>query len=499
VTESGSRRAVAFLTALLALVPIALAGWRLAGHDRWITAPRHLQWLAADGRPLDDRGNREAEESCGADIHVKLVTDGSRAWAVCDAALVAFDLARGTARPAYPVPRDLKREWMEGLLPTEDGSRIAMVWRTVPPERLVLGVAGPEGWVRAPASLAGPGVDLRLLGMSWRDGALDVVADQGPAPTPTEGAPAAVIVSVLPDGTTRQRTVMPESLACGPYCRVAFAYRRPGARAWRFLVQRAGSDDWDVEENGAHEVAAAPHDLLLLGALGLTRTGILRDPMALRVELQPDGSFGALPAAPAAAGGAPLLSSFHRRDGGRVAVVPQWFLQGEGAFLHDLGGRAVRTRRVSVADEGAAIPGDAEYTAVADVTDPSHPVESYVATAHDCPSLSQGTFVPRGDGGWWLVDPAGCHVALDASLHRADPWGVVDHLRMRGSSYVAWREPSHAASLAWVLFGLPVALAAAIVVARIRRRPPRGPLLAAAWVYAASAAVLLVRVWPLLR
>jgi len=95
--------------------------------------------------------------------------------------------------------------------------------------------------------------------------------------------------------------------------------------------------------------------------------------------------------------------------------------------------------------------------------------------------VNELAILPRHAGGVWLVAPeSGAYVAVEDG-RRADPLGVVEHLRRR-RPWGAADDRDGEKQLAFLLFGLPVmsgiAAGCALMLSRRGRRPRRKVMLA---------------------
>src|SRR5215467_334883 len=383
------RRLPWVLSLFVALVPLTFALYRLWQHDGWVTAARHVTWVDAGGKVLAE------PPICGADIVLRMFADRGRLWVVCEGSYGSVDPTRATGKLAWAIPPALKQHWAVGLLPAESGE-LALVW-LVEGGPLALGVAGESGWVRGPMALPGQGNDTQLLGMSWTGTTLEVVVLPGTPGHSFERSTAPIVFTSRPDGSTAERTIPREAIRCAQYCHPIGAYHRSGSSVWRFFLFRAGGTDVDIGEDGSDEVPlpAAANAEGDMRDVDRTLTGNVDAWLGVKAELLADGRFGPGPTLPVNVAPDNLGAPFLRRGAGRAVIVPRWYLGATSGFLQRVEDRTVVTNRVTFKDPSAAIPDDAEYSIVRDVTDPIHPRESTVATAHDCTSLDAGMLVPR--------------------------------------------------------------------------------------------------------
>jgi hypothetical protein len=471
---------------VLAGAGISVAGWvRALGLDGASTGPRQLAWFGEHGEPLAE------PPRCGG-LGSFLLRDREWLWTSCDRAgeasggdggdgFARLDLASGTARLSWPVPRELSAGRVRGVLPGPR-DRLALVW-DLGNHHLVAGVIGPDGWsVRAPRALE-PG---DLLGMAWTDegDALEVavVPRTRLHRTTSVRAPNVRRIHIhrLDRREVQVRSIATARLcvALGGMCTAAGAVHSRGR--WRFLVV---SDPEASVPGKTFEVAEGDRRLRRVSErrveredLDLTMAGVLTDGATQRYV--PGAGLSRL-AEPTAAHG------WLEIDGGRVYSARRHPLAFGIGAVHVLGARQIEVRRdetrLVVRDRGA--PAGEERT---------------VARAGAGQLAESGTMVPRS-AGVWLVDGAGSYVTLDAELRREDPLSLREHLGRGGSRLARADERGHERRLAWVLFGLPISVAAGGVlefVARPARVRPLAFLVAFAVAYLVSAVVCLAMVWP---
>ncbi len=454
------------------------AGWgRALQWGAFATRMREVAWEDADGLPV--RGASRGP-GCHPDINLVTLGSGPRIYTTCTGgerypggALASVDPARGEGRIAWPMPAELPLIYSEGLLPGDDG--FGYVYRT-PDFTLAVAIAGAEGWRVAPRALPAG----HLMGMAWVGGALEVAIRPDAS---AAGLPPDPVVVRLDGGGWQERSVP----ACAPgqdTCVTMAAQHRDGVWHWfvpQFLLDGQEPQMLDVSEGRVF--AAWPYSYDFHGTTDLTRIGHFIRPrvrgLAL-VELAADGQFLATGAAPDVGyrmtGNYEVVGGVLRHRDAHWDDVAQ-------ARVTTLGARTVSIRK---ATDDALV-----------VADPGIGSAHVVARVASSGTVHQGVFLPRSDGGHWLVNPDGTYIALSEGLERLDPLGLVEHLRQRGS-LLTRDEPRHGLALAWALFGLPLLLFVGAL--RARFSSGRFALSAPALLfYAVTGAVALASVYPLLN
>jgi hypothetical protein len=496
-----SDRRTALVATLLgvaaSLVLAGLASWRILEHGAWVTAARRVQWHDDGGRPIA-RGPAGEHWWCGSDPHMRMIVDAGRVWLRCTtsdgarSSLGLVDVAHGTGQLRWLLPR--AAGLLQGLLPVDGG--LAFVWRGRPAtgddEVLTLAIAGVEGWLLDPVELPRG----ELLGMGVVDATLELAVVSADADlkaydvsiwrVPTTGDPVMRSVAVdCPRDAARDWQLS---------CELVGGYVHATEGAWRFVVDGGVRGPVSLREDGSE----VPITAFPFGWTGATHRMRELDFIAAGVVLVPPFS-----------GPVARLGLDERIEHAEPSVHPHVYLLREGGVAVERARSWLdRSRRVHPVDDGyvaltpvladrRVAPPDAswdtfEYLSVGN----ERGSETMVARTSECSQLANGVPVALGDG-YVVLEPGGCYITLDASLRRRDHFGVLDHLRMRGSRYTDWHEPVHAMKLGLVLFGLPLVLLGARVSRRARARP--WVLSAAAWAYALASAACLRSLWPLLR
>lgn len=496
----------AALVGALALA-LALAAWgwvRVLARDGWATGARRVSWTGPDGAPLPADGGL----SCTGDIKLTSLVVGEALWTTCTATgplpgggLAFVEPAAERARAAWPLPDELDLHWTVGALPHAHRPWLAWLFRAGPPARhgLAAAVAGPDGWVVPPTMLA-EGDDASPLGMAWVGERLELALVPTTPDAPYARRTDPLLVALTP-GQAPARRAVPRALLCGDgaTCRPLAAVRGPDGR-WRFLVftWRTGDSQavWRVAEDGRDREPVAAGPVWHESGIDRLAVGLIEHEDAIEGGiLDAAGGLTPRPARPPGDGYAP--GSQLRWDGTRLQRDDVRIDTALPAQLRRVGDRTLVLRwedREAEDDElltAAVVPPGA---AGAPGTVPGQVVAR--TFSFSCGGLYLGTLVPRAAGGHWLATPDGCYVALDAELRRADPLEIGPHLLRRGSVGLGWHEPSHVVFLAWLLFGLPLALGGTALAARLRRRRGARP---AAWLLAGTLVWLAPAAWFALR
>ena len=476
---------VAFGVALAAALALTGWGWlEILQRDEWATGARRVTWLGPDGAPLQgaDGAGAQGGAPCsdGGDTKLSALVVGGSVWTTCarpangPAGLARIDVAEGLGRLAWPVPAELPLVWSVAALPHPDRPWLGYVYRARVDggDALTAAVAGPDGWLAPPAALPG-GTNTRILGLGWAGERFEVALVPTTAADPYGHEAGALVVAIAAGQPPAPRDV-PRGRLCtrGGLCQLLAAARPSPDGPWQFVVDSAPSGEprvtWRVTEDGAVREALPEHPGHALEVDG-TAVGLLDLENAMaRFRLTPDGLLE--PRQPLVdPEGAHLTGGYFHSHAGRLRIDPHRIQISETTIATYLPyGDALAglfyERREAEDDELllSGLGGGVEPVA------PEHVVAR--TFSYSCGSLYRGVLVPRDPGGWWLASPDGCYVALSQDLERADPLGVVEHLLRRGSICIDWREPGHVVHLAWVLFGLPVALLLGAAVARLRRR-----------------------------
>jgi hypothetical protein len=478
---------------LLCLIALSAVGWRLAKKDEWLSAARRMPFVQFDGSVLP-AGLSGPDECQSLDIHFKLVLDGTNVWIPCrnnrgEGALARMDLARKRVDYRWPFP-SWEVRWTVGLLPLPDG-RLATVVRVF--EGLGIAVAGPEGWLLRPQHVYTHPHD-RVLGLGWNRGALEVAL--GSIDTDQRPAWSARIVTLDEDGV-RNRPFT----GCGEECSgIHAAYFGSDAR-WRFLVSQghAPAVSSEVTEDGDRKQLSV--QLASFVDVDRTVSGVTTDLGTSRYRLGRDGRLEPIPPPrPAWLSGDELTSHRFIRDAEHLSQLKLYEI--DGKRLHSAP-PSLYSLTLEKDPDRSGQPGTPTFEDQAlgvtlfDVSLfelKSRKAVTRVARAHECRDLASDGALARVGNEIVVFEPGGCYVTLDENLRRTDAWGLWDHLSMRGSMYLHWKERSHAVKLVWVLLA-PLCVVGAFFA---RKKWPRA-LTALAIAFGLAAIWCGVSLWPLLR
>jgi hypothetical protein len=442
---------------ILSLVPAACGVGLIAQLDAGRTGARVVTWFGPDGErvPRVRAGDPYPFDGCHGDIGLTGLLHGGALWTVCSprdrlsfSALARIDPAAGEAHMRWPFPVALSNEHTVALAPGPDGA-LGVVYRYSNVNGpLAVAVAGPDGWTRAPITLDA-GASSTPLGVAWVGDSLEVVVKGGEDVRAMVNAEPEVI-SVGAEVT--HAPFLSSGAMCEPEhaCSAGVAFRSDG-RWW--VALEGGPRPVNVARDGTRAPSRWPDDnaVMLDAHVDNSVTGVLRRPVLGRLVLGQDGALQEPPADPPPPFEPTAAWSYYDTDAGYLRHRPMWAaVTPTFVTAHSLDGRPV----------ALSVPESDDNLRVIDLGDPAKPRETIVAkaTVYSCGELQAGTFLPRPGGGHFLVSPSGCYLAVGDDLSRADPLDVLEHLRRRGSLGVDWDEPSHALMLAWVLFGLPLAL-----------------------------------------
>lgn len=497
--ETSRPSRIGLALALVVGCALTLLGWTITLGFTGPTGARRVAWYNADGLSLPSGlVYDEGWTGCSGDIHLRTISSGRRVWTTCGQdtnsvphgglAVLDVDARRGVV---MPLPAELPLSWSEAVQPL--GDRLAFVYRVAGSSLLAAGVAAPDGWRTQPVRLPG-GAGTAVIGLAWRDDAVEIVVLPADAEHAYGHRADPVIVRLGPGDARSERTIALTSL-CPPGCEPAvtsLAYLVDGR--WRFLMSWFGdpSGAAEVDEHGVQRPHPLAGTFSLASQVDAAAVGLLGDRMPGGKRLGPDGQL-------VAAEDLAVLSDPAMYIRGDDLTVVDGHLRTQPRGRVD----GVVTRRFgerTIASERRVVDGD-ETLVLTDRSDPAAPPrETTVARIHSfsCGDLGDPVFMPQPGGGHLLVAPNGCYVEVDAADARVDPLELREHLRRRGSIGQDWNEPWYAWMLAWVLFGLPLSLAVGASFHRARTR--RAALsTAAALIYVVSAAYFLVKLSPLLR
>lgn len=458
---------VVFLVALVAvLIPFGYVCLRLAKRSEWLSVPHRMPFVTADGKQLPQ--SLSAPEGCGrGDIAFAMLIDGDKVWIPCKSqegrgGLARMNLSEKRVDYRWQFP-DWKVGWTRGLLPVPNGGLATLVGIE---GGIGAGVAGPDGWQLPPQKLAVDETD-HILALAFRDGALQVAMsriDAGKKPAWTSR-----IVTFASDGV-RSRNVD----VCGEKCGgIHGAYFGADSR-FHFIVSRDYSAlAEDITEDGV--ARATKTKLTSFIELDSTSTGAVGSIFATRYVLDDNGAIVERPPPPVWLHGSVWPSIVFTRSGNRLSRIPTYAsdetrLRGEAPTLY-----ALSYDKGSQQRGAPGTPGFEDETlgfrmfeeSTLDLVEkvPKKPI----ARIHECHSLGTDGMAVRVGDDTVVFDPSGCYVTLDREMRRKDAFGLFEHLRMRGSMYLDWNEPSHAVRLIFVLLAPLLVLGAWLG----RRRFPR--------------------------
>jgi hypothetical protein len=500
----GSDRIALVVLCALSFALIVSAALMVARLDPGRTGARIVRFIGPDGKeiPRDREGERYPFEGCHGDIGFTALVHRGALWTTCGeqdqlsyTALARIDPAAGEARLNWRFPASLPLAHTLAIAPGPNGE-LGIVYRHSGANGpLAAGIAGTKGWQREPVALDA-GASSEVLGAAWVDGAFQVVVRGGSdIRAMLKAEPRVITVGA---GLARS-----PFLSTGPvcpdersWCTPSMAFRRDN-RWW--LVVETGKDAVELSRDGTRRTSAwhLEKPFMLSEKVENSVAALLKRPSLASHVLGPDGALHEPAAGPPAPFEVTYAWNYYDTDAGYLrhrilwaATVP-FFTSAQALGDHVI---------------ALAAPERDENMHVLEITDPKRPRETIVAktTVFSCGELQVGTFLPRPGGGHFLVDPSGCYLALGDDLTRADPLGLLEHLRRRGSIGIDWNERSHAWMLAWVLFGLPLATlitwAVAWLWSRARKREPMPwprRLVWGAGVYVVTAGWMLLRLVPL--
>lgn len=466
---------VAFAAAAIAAAaPPALGLWRIARKEEWVTMPRLARFVGPQG-PVSRVSCQDEDFDFDG-----LIWDGA-IWTSCGGmGLARIDPARGVVELRWPTGLDGHRT--AAFMPGPGGQLAYAYWSRT--GTLFAGVAGPTGWTMEPRRVDRQGDEARMvLGIGWRGDAIELVLARDPRGSDRERG--VFIARLGPPGAVDHR---PQKRAehCPPRVRCRPVGAVLGPAGWRVLVWRGfdGADIIAVAENGRETFAGVgSHDEA--GEIDVSIQGIPPDrSAAIGWRLGADGKIVRAPV------GQRVSQSF-RVTGDRIHMDPT-LPEGDHRVQQMLDGRPI------------VFHDDVGILAIEEPATGARRAVSRTQLA--CPRIHLPVVLPRAEGGYWLVDPAGaCYLAVDRG-RRADPLGIVDHLR-RGQGVYAQDDRTGERWLAFILFGLPVLAATgiglALVISRIRHSPRPitmvKTLTAIFGLYAAIAIWQLIELYPRMR
>jgi hypothetical protein len=478
------RRVVAI--AVMAAAVLVMAGtWVVTLTCAPATGPRRMTWHKADGSPPSNpAGDPYPFDGCRGDIGLTLAVWNGGVIMPCEDEAIGIgwaflDPRTHDATLRWPLAPGSKRARTRGLIPGP-GGQLAIVSETDLPGDIVVGIARADGWARPPDNLGHAG----YLAAAWVGGTLELAIHRI-TPDDKYGMRTAIEVITLDGASRRSRIAV---AACNESCLTPQIVYRAGAR-WVFE-----SDGHAIAEGG-EVVPAAFSDQPFASMIDRFAHGDLEVPASLALGrdtavIDAAGKPAHPPAPPRT--GLRVVRQTRYTIGDALERRTQWVAGRDlRTVIEQAGGRTITWHtddddRVRVADTPVAPD---QVPAVAPVVRWSQGLATRVVLSDDA-------------GGFWLVDGSGEYLHLDRALRRLDPLPLRTHLRQRGSLGPHIDEPSHAWTLGWALFGLPVLLAGYLVLARLAderdvlRRARTFVVVAV--VYLATAAWALLHVVPLL-
>ncbi|TNE44513.1 MAG: hypothetical protein EP343_29990 [Deltaproteobacteria bacterium] len=515
-------RMLLFGTMLLALAPTLWLSWNVTQRQ---TGPRILRWVNAKGQPLwKNQARREEVTSCQGDDHFKTLRFGPRLWTVCAQGIftsrhhtrfqhgvyVRMDPQRQEAKAAWPLPPEQPLYQTLGLLPSASG-KLAIVYRAQHSHgRLVVAVAGNEGWLLSPAPLPRPW-EGRLLGIRWDKEALEVVVTSSSVMDRfgLRSAPALFRWTPSPQGPwqhSKQR--LPYSSLClnKKPCRVIVAYHPGPSHSWHLLVQ--SKTLWDVALQPSHNKKTSQSSTKPTSQRAKANEPSWSLQRKERPKLRPFASWlrrkvsfamtGLLHTSSSAltyrwtpSGQAKLLDSLHgwdkglRRVKGHYLVTNGWMkLQTRWshaplASIQKLDGKRIRLhyprrskpkvkrfehiKRFAKPKPAPMYPASLRAERIATWRTVSLGTLARYAPKR-CANLYEGAWIRSGKRRW-LLSPTGCFLTLNVKWRRIDPLPLRRHLRQRSSSLQRPLPPWWGLVLLWI--GGPLSLLVGWFAARI--------------------------------
>jgi len=455
------------LAIVLAILAFGVAGytWYETLTGSWRAAPNEIRWLAADGTPIRDY-DPALWEGCRFLEHTDLdgLIDGERWILPCIGpdhryAFAWIEPARGVGKIAWPIPHELRFHRTKAVVPAPDGVTV-LVWMTEL-EKLVVGFAGRDGWLRGPERITDQKAPDTLRAAAWVDGALELVIQNFE------------IVRVPARGEITRRTLA-RCASCDEH--VVFH----GPRGWTALAKEAPPGDRAMLFAGNVPAVTTALAFDALRDLDQFVTGLVEFPAHMAgqpsgVILTADLRLVPHPAAPIA--GATVNSAVvyvHRRGD---AIERHLVWDTDNVSAQRVGGMTFVAR--DKADQPLEIGSSTATLAP-------------VATDSDC-LFSSGLWMPDGDG-FVLATLDGCYVRVDRELRRRGAPDIDDYLDARApgmSPAASWR-------IAFVLLGLfPVLFVTIAIGAIAKRRLVAQAVALGALLYLGAAVPALVTVLPL--
>lgn len=419
---------------------------------------RLLPWYGADGRDITAR---LTDEPCVHPDNFTGLRQGNLLWSACNpgklfpgGTLIAIDLDAGRIDAAWPFPASAALQELIGVAQLPDG-RLGVVHASTGRDgrRIAAAITGPRGWTLTPTPL---GAYHKVLGVMAVDAALEL------AVRPDEKSCAVKVLRISPSAPRTERSldltnpspdadeltsaevvaavIAAETGGKPPpplFCHApAFAYRRPGEPAWRFV----GDDPkrtWDLVEGGRPAtVPGPPGERHQAVDLVTEVSGLLPSPTRpAHTDLRFSAGGAVVPHIRPPAGVREAshwhLRRFEFRDG-YLHSPCAWETEDPPTTLQRVEGRDLSLGR---ARGGQLALRDLSQSPVTEVplawVPPSGDLAADLAnTLEDefrrenpglklpgkqlrrCRDLTAPFFVPREAGGLWLTNADGCHLAI---------------------------------------------------------------------------------------
>ena len=404
--------------------------------------------------PHDTGAHRFAEvepesTGCGGTVQVSALVMGNTLWVWCDDHLARLYPEEGRVQRKWPLPRGQEMTFMHLLMPGP-GQQIAMLYEDR--NRFYTAVAGAEGWSVPPKRVEdlAPG---KVLGMGWHQGEVEIAYSPA-SDSDRYGRRTEVRAASLktPQKFRSFHNPCAENEDFG--CELLAAYRQ-GAD-WHVLQMKREEHvlrlfDLSADGRSARELELDPEIELLGREVSFLSAGqVVSDagryvhrPGGLQVAEEPPES---------------IKNGYLSRGSYRVSAE----LGLEAQLIYERQGHPKEPQRLSLVHRidgsWAELSHDEVETLLLrdlDAPKPSWRPIGRVPSFAGANLASDGVFVPRRAGGWWVIDPEDWYfIALDAELERSEGLPLEEHLGRRGShGHPDRRESHHQYLLLWLLLG----------------------------------------------
>jgi hypothetical protein len=475
---------IAGIVIVVAAVALAAGAWLVTLRAAPATGPERMTWHKADGSVIVPAAKDAYPfDGCTGDIGMTLGVWNGGVIIPCDHEATGvgwafLDPRTHEATLRWPLAPGATRGRTQGLIVGPD-HQLAIVFNARLQGDVWVGIAGPQGWVRAPENLG----RLRYHAAAWVGGKLELAVRQTSDASEADkfGMSAAIEVITLDGAAHRSRIALP---SCGTDCVMPEIVYRAGDH-WVFE-----HDGRAVGEGGAPAVVAfkdQPFESMIdLAAQGKVDTpaelALGEDTLGIAADGKPTHA-----AAPPRSGLRVVSQTRFTLDGA-IRRRPQWVV-GEDFHLivEQVGDRTITWHT-----------GDDDRVRFTDAAIGPGGVPPVAPVARWYKGLAIRVAVADDAGGFWMIDGTGEHIHLDAALHRLDPLGLRTHLRQRGSLGIHIDEPEHEKALGWALFGLPLLVAGFGLAAWLTKAARGRAVVVAAALYLATGGWALLHVLPLL-